>query len=73
MAHLVSKEEQSKCETCGGSGIKPFTKFYKCNTCKESVSEDHLITISRDKSKDRCPICKNKVVEKSTCPNCQEN
>lgn len=63
-------QEDGKCETCNGSGIKPFVKFYKCNTCEKSVSEDHLITLSRDKSKDRCPTCKNKVVEKTTCPNC---
>jgi len=59
------------CETCAGSGIKPFTKFYYCTTCEKDVSEDHLVTISRDNCKDRCPDCKNRVIEKSVCPRCQ--
>lgn len=71
-AHLT-EEDEVQCETCRGSGIKPFTKFYWCIHCNEDVSEDHLITLDRNESKDRCPICRNRVVEKTTCPNCSND
>jgi DNA-directed RNA polymerase subunit RPC12/RpoP len=58
------------CGTCGGSGIKPFVRYYNCIHCGKDVSEDHLITVSRNECKDRCPTCKNKVIAKSTCSKC---